>query len=133
MIKLFVNNFKVLAKYPSQYGKNKVLKIKIDLVLGVIPYKYRVRPLNPDQKVNLQTQIDEWLKQGVIKPSVSPWGSPLVPVTKKGRQTRWVMDLRELNKQMIKDSYPLTNLQKIPLSLQGTTVFLISICLQSLS
>ena len=98
-MKLFLDNFEVLAIHPSQYGETKVLEMKIDLVPGVIPHKSRVRPLNPDQKENLQDQIDEWLEQGVIEPSISPWASPLVPVKKKDRRTRWVTDLRELNKQ----------------------------------
>ena len=51
--------------------------------------------------------------------SVRPWVLPLVPVKKKDRRTRWVTDLRELNK----DSYPLTNIQEILHSLQGGTVF----------
>ena len=37
---------------------------------------------------------------------------------------RWVTDLRELNKQTVKDSYPLTNIQEILHSLQGATMFL---------
>ena len=83
---------------------------KIDLVPGSIPYKSRVRPLNPDQKINLRTQIDEWLEQGVIEPSVSPWASPLVPVKRRTWTDKMVTDLRELYKQTIKDSYPLTNI-----------------------
>ena len=82
-----------------------------------------MRPLNPDQKGNLRDQLDEWMEQGVIEPSVSPWASPLVPVKKKDGRTRWVTDLRELNKQTIKDSYPLTNIQEILQSLKGATVF----------
>ena len=54
---------------------------------------------------------------------MSPWASPLVPVKKKDGQTRWVTDLRELNKQRIKDSYPLTNTPEILHSLQVATVF----------
>ena len=50
MIKLFLDNFKVLATHPGQYGETEVLEMKIDLVPGAIPYKSRVRPLNPDQK-----------------------------------------------------------------------------------
>ena len=37
----------------------------------------------------------------------------LVLVKKKDGQTRCVTDLRELNKQTIKDSYPLTSKQEI--------------------
>ena len=89
--------------HPSQYGETEVLEMKTDLVPGAIPYKSRVRPLNPDQKENLRDQIDEWLEQGVIEPSVSPWASPLVPSKKKDGLIRWVTDLSELNKQAVKD------------------------------
>ena len=95
---MFSDNFEVLATHPSQYGETEVLKMKIDLVLEAIPCKSRVRPLYPDQKENLRNQINEWLEQGVIEPSVSPWASPLVQVKKKGGWTRWVTYLRELNK-----------------------------------
>ena len=54
---------------------------------------------------------------------MSPWALPLVPVKKKDGRTRWVTDLRELNKQTVKDSYPLTNIQEILHSLKGATVF----------
>ena len=50
MIEWFLDNFEVLATYPSQYGETEVLEMKIDLVPGAIPYKPRMRPLNPDQK-----------------------------------------------------------------------------------
>ena len=43
--------------HPSQYGETEVLEMKIDLVPGAIPYKSRVRLLNPDQSENLQDQI----------------------------------------------------------------------------
>ena len=87
VIKLFLDHFEVLATHPSQYGETEVLEMKMDLVPGVISYKSRVRPLNPDQKEHLRDQIDDWLEQGVIEPSISPWVSPLIPVKKKDGQT----------------------------------------------
>ena len=42
---------------------------------------------------------------------------------KKDGHSRWVTDIRELNEQTIKDSYPLTSIQEILHSLQGATVF----------
>ena len=78
---------------------------------------------NPDQKDNLGDQIDERLELGVIEPLVSPWALPLVTLKKQDGRTRWVTDLRELNKQTVKDSYLLTNIQEILHSLQGATVF----------
>ena len=78
-IKLFIDNFKGFATNLSQYGETK-LQMKIDLITGAFPYKSKVKPLNPDQKDNLRKQIDEWLEQGVIEPSVILWASLLVPV-----------------------------------------------------
>ena len=83
VIKLFLDHFEVLATHPSQYGETEVLEMKIDLVPGANPYKSRVLPLNPDQKENLRDQIDEWLEQEVIEPSISPWASPLVPMKRR--------------------------------------------------
>ena len=85
MIKLFIDNFQGFATHPSQNGETEVLEMKIDLVLGVIPNKSRVRPLNPGQKDNLLTQINKWLEQGA-----SPWASLLVLVKKRDGRTRWV-------------------------------------------
>ena len=39
VIKLFLDNFEVLATHPSQYGETEVLEMKIDLVPGAILYK----------------------------------------------------------------------------------------------
>ena len=52
-----------------------------------------------------------------------PWTLPLVPVKKKDWRTRWVTDMRELNKQKVKDGYPLTDIQEALQSLEGATVF----------
>ena len=40
VIKLFLDNFKILATHPSQYGESEVLEMKIDLVPRAIPYKH---------------------------------------------------------------------------------------------
>ena len=50
VIQLFLDNFDVLATHPNQYGETEVLEMKINLIPGAIPYKSRVRPLNPDQR-----------------------------------------------------------------------------------
>ena len=47
------------------------------------------------------------LTQGVIKKSSSPWMAPTVFVPKKSRELRICVDYRPLNKQTVKDSYPL--------------------------
>ena len=119
MIKFFLDNFQILATHLSQYGETKVLEMKIDLVPGAIPYKYRVRPLN--QKDNLQ-QEDETKSNGTFSESLSV---AIGTCKEEGWEVKvgHSTDLRELNMQTVKDSYPLTNIQDILHSLQGATVF----------
>ena len=123
VIKLFLDNFEVLALYPNHYGKTDLLEMKIQLEPGAVPKRSGVRPLNPDQRADLKNQIDDWIHEGVIEPSNSPWASPLVPVKKKDGRTRWVTDLRGLNSQTVKDAYPLANIQENLQKLKGATVF----------
>ena len=47
-IKLFLDNFMVLAKHPSPYCETEVFEMKIVLVPGAIHYKACMRLLNPD-------------------------------------------------------------------------------------
>ena len=70
VIKLFLDNFEVLAMHLNQYGETDVLEMKIDLIPGAVPYKSRVRPLNPDQGGNLRDQLDKWMDQGEIEENI---------------------------------------------------------------
>ena len=83
MIKLFLDNFEVLALYPNHYGKTDLLEMKMELEPGTVPKRSGVRPLYTDQRSDLKNQIDEWIHEGVIEPSNSPWASPLVPVKRR--------------------------------------------------
>ena len=47
------------------------------------------------------------LAQGFIRPSCSPYGALVLFVPKKDGRWRMCVDYRALNKQTIKDSYPL--------------------------
>ena len=71
--------------------------MKIVLDEGVKPVRALVCKIKPALQDSLHRQIDSWLQDGVIAPTISPWGSPLVPVAKKDGTTQWAVDYRELN------------------------------------
>lgn len=69
-------------------------------------------------KPEVAKQIDQMLNQGIIKPSMSPWSSPIWVVPKKldasgERKWRVVIDYRKLNDVTVGDSYPLPQISEI--------------------
>jgi hypothetical protein len=51
-------------------------------------------------------QLEEILKKGYIRLSVSPWGAPVLFVKKKYGTLRLCIEFRQLNKVTIKNKYP---------------------------
>nr|GFC55399.1 putative reverse transcriptase domain-containing protein [Tanacetum cinerariifolium] len=61
--------------------------------------------------------------KGFIRPSLSPWGAPILFVKKKDRSFRMCIDYRELNKLTIKNRYPLPRINDLFDQLQGSSVY----------
>ncbi|GJX10625.1 hypothetical protein Tco_0200484 [Tanacetum coccineum] len=59
----------------------------------------------------------------VIRPSVSPWGAPVLFVKKKDGSMRLCIDYRELNKITIRNRYPLPRIDDLFDQLQGAKHF----------
>ncbi|MCI97324.1 retrotransposon protein, partial [Trifolium medium] len=51
----------------------------------------------------LKKQLEELLEKKFIRPSVSPWGAPVLLVKKKEGSMRLCIDYRQLNKVTIKN------------------------------
>ncbi|KAL0541683.1 hypothetical protein IC582_021738 [Cucumis melo] len=71
----------------------------------------------------LKVQLQELLDKGFIRPSVSPWGAPVLFVKKKDGSMRLCIDYRELNKVTVKNRYPLPRIDDLFDQLQRATVF----------
>ena len=63
------------------------------------------------------------LNQGVIEESSSPCMAPAMFVPKKSGEVRICIDYRELNKQSVRDSYPLPLPDEVQDRLAGSMVF----------
>ena len=63
------------------------------------------------------------MDKGYIRPSVSPWGAPVLFVKKKDGTLRLCIDYRQLNKVTIKNKYPLPRIDDLFDQLGGAFVF----------
>ena len=71
---------------------------------------YRMAPMELKE---LKTQLQDLVDKGFIRPSVSPWGAPVLFVKKKDGTMRLCIDYRQLNKVTIKNKYPLPRIDDL--------------------
>lgn len=96
--------------------------VKINLK-DELPYAYAPRRFAFAEKEQLRTITDDLLARGIIKNSVSPYCSRIVPVKKKNGNLRLCVDLRPLNNKVIKQKYPFPLIEDCISNLGGKSVF----------
>jgi len=85
----------------------KIWDHAIDLKEDFKTSKAKVYSLSRNERDEVQQFVDEHLKKGYIRPTKSQQTSPVFFVGKKDGGKRMVMDYRKLNKQTVKNNYPL--------------------------
>ncbi|XP_023289213.1 uncharacterized protein LOC111674140 [Orussus abietinus] len=104
--------------------KARETEVKMTLVLkDDEPVFQRPRRLSASQRENVNKQIAEWMKEGIVRPSLSDYASPIVTVKKKNGTERVCVDYRMVNRKIVKDRYPLPLIEDHLDSLQGAKVF----------
>ena len=100
---------------------------KIEFAIEIVPgatqasiTPYRMAPLELKE---LKLQLQELLEKGFIRPSVSPWGVPMLFVKKKDGTLRLCIDYRHLNKLTVKNKYPLPRIDNLFDQLKGASIF----------
>ena len=102
---------------------DREVEFTIDLIPGtelisIPPYR-----LAPAELRELKAQLEELLSKGFIRPSISPWGAPVLFVKKKDGSLRLCIDYRQLNKVTIRNQYPIPRIDELFDQLQGSRVY----------
>ena len=99
------------------------MEFTIDLKPGTeliarMPYRMSTQELQ-----DLRMQLKELLDLGLIRPSVSLWGAPVIFIWKKDGSWRLCIDYRQSSKETIKNQYLLPRIDDLFDQMKGATVF----------
>ncbi|KAK6149719.1 hypothetical protein DH2020_017244 [Rehmannia glutinosa] len=87
----------VFPKDLPEIPPDRHVEFGIDLVPGATPISKAPYRMAQKELHELKAQIQRFLYLGFIRPSVSPWGAPVLFVKKKDGSLRMCIDYRELN------------------------------------
>jgi hypothetical protein len=120
----------VVCEYPDVFPEelpgmppDRDIEFIIELVPGIAPIAQRPYRMNPQELEELKKQLADMLSKGLIRPSASPWGSPVIFVDKRDGTIRLYVDYRKLNEVTIKNKFPLPKIEDLFDQLSGARVF----------
>ncbi|GJP84906.1 hypothetical protein CLOP_g14952, partial [Closterium sp. NIES-67] len=96
---------------------------KIQLEPGAQPTVRTQWRLTQPELDELRRQLDYLLEKGLTRPSTSPYGAQVLFTPKQDGSLRMCIDYRALNKQTIKNKYPIPRIDDLLDQLRGATVF----------
>ncbi|GJW14002.1 transposon ty3-G gag-pol polyprotein [Tanacetum coccineum] len=119
VVQAYQDVFALLTELPPQRNHDH----RIPLVPNAQPVNIRPYRHPPMQKDAIEVMVNELLDSGVIKPSNSPFASPIVMVKKEDNTWRMCVDYRQLNKNTIKDKFPIPIIEELIEELHGAAIF----------
>lgn len=118
-----LKEFDLVFAEPTTLPKHKPWDHRIQLLEGTKPVNIRPYRYTPEQKTEIEKQVMEMLKQGLIVPSMSPFSSPVLLVKKKDQTWRFCVDFRHSNAITIKPNFPLPIIDELLDELAGSKWF----------
>ena len=128
--KLKLEDIPILREYLDVFSEEILglpprweLDFTIELVPGAVPSSKAPYRMNIIELNEIKSQLKELIDKNYIRPSVSPWGAPVIFVKKKDGTLRLCIDYRQLNKMTINNRYPLPHIDDLFDQLRGAMVF----------
>ena len=100
---------------PSVFGESIGDGEKVGVAMSIRtgdahPIKQRPYRLLLTKRAVVDKEISDMLEKGIIRPSRSPWASPITLVPKPDGSVRFCVDYRKLNAVTVADSHPLPHI-----------------------
>lgn len=113
---------RLIGEYKSMKPTGTQIELNISM-LDEVPVFQRPRRLPFAQREIVENQVQQWVNDGIAIPFSAEYASPVVVVRNKDGSARVCIDYRKLNEKIIKDRYPVPNMDEILDSLQKVKVF----------
>jgi hypothetical protein len=122
-IQAVVQHFSHLFQEPTSVPPSRDVDHHIPSVPGAQPVNIRPYRYSPQQKSEIEKQVEDMLKRGVIRHSVSAFASLVLLVKKKDGTWRFCVDYRHLNAITVKNKHPLPIVDELLDELAGAQWF----------
>jgi len=104
-LQALLEEYSDLFQPPRSLPPSRACDHEISLIPGATPVFVRPYRYPPKLKVEIETQVQELLSQGLIRHSQSPFSSPVLLVRKKDGGYRFCVDFRHLNALTMKSKF----------------------------
>jgi len=98
---------------PAGLPPERSQEFHIELEEGAKPHRSGIYRLSESELVELKSQISGLIQKGFIQPRSSPWGPSVLFAAKKDGGWQLCIDYRALNKDTIKNAYPVPRIDEI--------------------
>lgn len=122
-LKILLNKFEHLFIHGYPHTRVNTGKLEIRLKDENKCVERRPYRLSPVEREKVQNIVSELLEHKIIRESKSPFSSPIILVKKKNGEDRMCVDFRELNRNTVRDHYPLPIISDQIDRLAGGTYF----------
>ena len=119
----------VVADFPDVFSEPQGMPLergiehKIEVEEGATPPFRGMIRMSPAELEESRKQIADFMQKTHVRSSKSPYSAPVIFVRTKDGALRMCIDYRALNKQTIKDRYPMPRIDELLDQLVGASVF----------
>ncbi|KAJ4786717.1 polyprotein [Rhynchospora pubera] len=118
-----MTKFNHVFQEPVQLPPQRSIDHQIPLLPDSKPISIRPYRYSYFQKLKIERIIEELISQSFIRPSSSPYSSPVLLVKKKDSSWRLCIDYRQLNAMTVKNKYPIPIIDDLLDELKGVVYF----------